>query len=155
LGFERSDLAQAADMPLSPAEPCCQERVDEVPGYPESHDPAAHADDVHIVVFNTLSCREVIVNQSRPNARNLVCTYRGADAAAADCHAAIYLPGNNRAGKWNDKVGIIVARIHAVRPDVDYLVPGFAEVSEQLFLEFESAVIGSNSDTHVIFPSSV
>jgi hypothetical protein len=52
--FKRSDLAQPAKMPLGPAEISSRERIDEISRYSRPHNPAAHTDDVHIVVFNSL-----------------------------------------------------------------------------------------------------
>ena len=99
-----------------------------------SHDPAAHTEDVHIVVLNSLPGRVVIVNQPCSDTRNFVCADGSADAAAADCHAAFHVPGSNRLGERDDEVGVVIARIQAVSSDIDYLVPSFAKMSNQLFL---------------------
>ena len=61
-------------MPLGLTEFGRQESLDEIPGYGRSHGPAAHTDNVHVVVLYTLPGGEVVVDQSGPDARNLVGT---------------------------------------------------------------------------------
>jgi hypothetical protein len=78
LGFERSHFTQPAKMPLSLAELRCHERVDQVSSHSRSNGPTAHTDDVHVVVLDTLLGREVIVNQTGADARDLVRTDRRA-----------------------------------------------------------------------------
>ena len=50
-------------MSLGLAEPGRQKGFHEVPGHRRSHRPAAHAEDVHVIVLDPLSSREVVVNQ--------------------------------------------------------------------------------------------
>ena len=50
-------------MSLGLAELSCQERLDEVPGDRRSDGPAAHAEDVQVIVLDTLSGREMVVDQ--------------------------------------------------------------------------------------------
>ena len=90
-GFQGSHLAQAAQVSLGLAELGGQERLDEVPGHGRSHGPAAHAEDVHVIVLDALPGREMVVDQRGADARNLVGADRRADAAAADRHAAVHL----------------------------------------------------------------
>jgi hypothetical protein len=52
--FKRSDPTQPDKMPLGPAEIGSQECIDEIFRHSRPHYPAAHTDDVHIVVFNSL-----------------------------------------------------------------------------------------------------
>ena len=75
-------------MPLGPAELRSEERIDKISRHRRSNNPAAHTDDVHMVVFNSLPGREVIVNQPRSEAQNLLGTDYGTDAAAANCYRA-------------------------------------------------------------------
>src|SRR5262249_22395982 len=89
--FQAGHLAQAPQVPLGLAELGPKERLDEVPGHGRPHGPAAHAEDVHVIVLDSLSGRAVIVDQSGSDARDLVGTDRGADAAAANRRAAVHL----------------------------------------------------------------
>jgi hypothetical protein len=50
----RSDLTQSAKMPLGSAELGSQERIDEISRHGRGHNPAAHTDNVQIVVLNSL-----------------------------------------------------------------------------------------------------
>jgi hypothetical protein len=56
------------------------------------------------------------MNQTGTDARNLIRTDRGTDAAAADRHTTLYLPASDRVGERYNEVRIIITRIHAVRP---------------------------------------
>ncbi len=55
-------FAQAPQVSLGLAKVGGEERLDEVPGDGWSHGPAAHTKDVHVIVFDTLSGREVVVD---------------------------------------------------------------------------------------------
>jgi hypothetical protein len=83
LRFERSYLAQPADVSLFLGELGGQEGIDQFSGDKKSHHPAANTEDVHIVVLHSLVSRVVVLNQSGTDAWNLVRTDRGADSAAA------------------------------------------------------------------------
>ena len=88
-----------------------------------SDGPAAHAEDVHVIVLDALLRREMVVDERRADARNLVGADRGADAAAADRHAALHLSRDHGLGERNDEVGIVVAGIQSVRAEVDDFMP--------------------------------
>src|SRR5689334_3298592 len=128
LRFERSHLAQPADVTLGRGELGCQERIDQFLGDNRSHNPAADTEEVHIVVLDSLVSRVVVLNQAGPDPRNLVRTDRGADSTAAHSYTAFHLPGSNRLSERDDEVGIIVSRIQAERPHIDDLVPSLAEM---------------------------
>src|SRR6516225_1164400 len=74
LRLEGSDLSESAQMPLGLTEPGRQERLDEIPGYGSPHGPATDTDNVHVIVLYALPGGEVVVDQSGPDARNLVGT---------------------------------------------------------------------------------
>src|SRR5258708_31698252 len=92
LRFERSYLAEAPQMPLSLTEPGRQKCLDEIPCYGRSHGPAAHTNDVHVVVLDALPGREVVVDQGGADTRNFVGAHGGPDAAAANRDAPLHLP---------------------------------------------------------------
>jgi hypothetical protein len=66
-------------MPRRLAELCREERLDEVPRNGGSFGSAAKAEDVHVIVFDPLLGREVIVDQRGADARDLVRTDRGSE----------------------------------------------------------------------------
>jgi hypothetical protein len=70
--FKRNDLTQPAKMPLGSAELGAQQRIDEISRHSRAHNPAAHTDDVQIVVFN--SCPLDSVRRIRVS--EFECVYR-------------------------------------------------------------------------------
>ena len=79
-------------MPLGLTEPGRQESLDEIPSYGRSHGPAAHTNDVHVVILDALPGREVVVDQGGADTRNFVGADGGAYAAAANRDAPFHLP---------------------------------------------------------------
>ena len=82
-------------MPLGSTELGREKCLDEIPGHRRPYGPTSHADDVDVVVFHSLTGREVIVDKRCPSSRHLVGADRRADAAAADRYAAIHLSRGN------------------------------------------------------------
>jgi hypothetical protein len=39
-----------------------EKRLDQIPGDGWSYGPAAHAKNIHVIVFDTLACRKMVVN---------------------------------------------------------------------------------------------
>ena len=74
LHFERSHLAQPANVPLASAELGGEESVDKIAGHSRSHDPAANTKYVHIVMLDSLVSRIVVLNQPGPHSGNFVRT---------------------------------------------------------------------------------
>jgi hypothetical protein len=62
LRFESSYFAEATQVPVQLAEPGMQKCLDEVPGNGRSHSPAAHTNNVHVVVLDTLPGRVMVVD---------------------------------------------------------------------------------------------
>src|SRR5215831_20424359 len=121
-------------MPLGPTEPGRQEGLDEIPSYGRSDGPAAHTNNVHVVVLDALPGGEVVVDQTGADTRGFVGTDRGAHAATANRDTAFYILAGNRLSQRNDKVGIVVARRQHSSAVVYYLVARRAKLGNQLFL---------------------
>src|SRR5208337_3882224 len=145
LPFQLSHFAQAAQVPFGSAELGCQEGLHQVPGHRWSYGPAAHADDVHMIVLDPLPGGEVVVNQAGANARNLVGADRGTDAAAADGDPPFHLPRNHSLGQWDDEIGIVVTRVQTMSTEIDHLMAGSSKLGHQLFLQTKPAMIGGDS----------
>src|SRR5262245_50052684 len=97
----------------------------------------------------------MVVDQGGADAVNLVGAHRCADAAAADCHAAIHLPGDHRLRKRDYIVGVIIAFAQAMGAEIDNFMPRVAKLSNQLLLQSKPAVICGNAYTHIFsFESS-
>ena len=76
-------------MSLRRAECGSEKRLNQVPGDRWANGSTAHAKDIHVIIFDTLSRGEVVVDQRCTNPAHLVSTHRGADAAAADRDATL------------------------------------------------------------------
>jgi hypothetical protein len=68
-----------------------QEGLDKIPSQHRACDSSAQADDVHVIVFDSLAGREVVGDQARACSRDLVSGHCRANAAAANCDSAFYL----------------------------------------------------------------
>ena len=72
--FDSSNLPKPADMLLSAAELGRPKSVNQISRHGWPHNPAAHAEDVHIVVLNSSVGGEMVLNQARPNTWDFVDT---------------------------------------------------------------------------------
>jgi hypothetical protein len=76
----------------------------------------------------------VIGDQCGADTLNLVGADRLANAASANRHAAFNPPLGESLSKRDHEVWIIVIRILSKCAEVYYLIPGFAEMRQQLLL---------------------
>src|SRR5262245_7776802 len=137
-------------MPVRLAVLRSQKCLNEIPGHCWAFGPTTHAEYVHMVVFDTLSSGEVIVDEPCANARHLVGTYRRADSTAANSHASIHLAGCDCLRKRNHEIGIIVLGIQIVGTEVHHLVASRFKFDHEVFFETESTMIGSDANPHAI-----
>jgi len=128
--------------------PGCQKRPDEIPGNGGAHRPAAHTNDVHVVVFDALLGGEVVVDQCRADSRNFVGADTRSYAAAANRHAAFHFPRHHGFRKRDNEIGIIVAGCPNVGTEIDDFVSVRTNSCDYLFLQTKPAVIGGDSNTH-------
>jgi hypothetical protein len=89
------------------------------------------------------------MNQSGTDSRNLIRADRRTDTTAADRNTTFHFPGSDRVGEGYNEVRVIVARIHAVRPEIDNLVAHFLKMSNQFLFQSKSTVISGNTNAHV------
>jgi hypothetical protein len=82
------------------------------------------------------------------NSLYLVGADRGPDTASTDRNAALHLSGHDRMGKRNNVVGIVIVMAKLMGPKVYNLMSGSLELRYQLFLEFESPMVGCKSYKH-------
>ena len=118
-------------MSLGAAELGPQKSLNQVPSDRRPNRPAAHANNIHVIVFNALHGREVVVNDRGSDAVHLVGAHRSANATAADRHAALYLSRDDRARQRHDEIGIVVRWIQAMGAEIDDLMPRRAQVRRQ------------------------
>ena len=93
-------------------------RLHEIPGHARSDRAATDADNVHVVVFDSLHCRKMVMDQPGADPRDLVRADRRADAAAADGHAALQGSRRHRLRERDDEVRIVVVRVHRVGAEI-------------------------------------
>jgi hypothetical protein len=126
-----------------------QKRLDEVPGHRRPDCPATHAENIHVIVLDPLPSREMIMDQRGTDAGDLVGADGCADAATADRDAAFDPPCRYSPRERRDKVRIVVVWAQAVCAEINDIMPGLAELRDQLLLQAEPAVIGGNADAHI------
>ena len=101
-----------------------------------------------MIVFNSLLGGEMVMNQAGMNSLDLVCTDGSSNTATADRNTALHLSGNDRMGQRNNVVGIVIVMAKLMGPEVYNLMPGSLKLGYQLFLEFESPMVGCKSYEH-------
>ena len=103
-------------MPVGLTELGVEKSLDEVPGDGRPDRPSAHAEDVEVIVLDALLRGEVVVDERRVDAGDLVGADRRANAAAADRHAALYVSRDDGLRERHDEVGIVVVAFKACAP---------------------------------------
>jgi hypothetical protein len=150
--FYGSHLAQAPEVALGLTEVGGEKRLDQVPGNGWPHGPAAHAKNVHVIVFDTLFGREVVMDQRCANTVNLIRAHRRANPAATDSDSALHLSGGYGLGQRDDIVGIVIALVRTKSSEIDDLMTRSAKPAEQFLLQSKSTMIGGNSNAHKYSP---
>ena len=125
-----------------------QECLHQIPCHTGTDSAPSHAEDIHVIILDTLLRGEMIVDQAGAHAFGFVGANRGTDAASADCNTSLNLPGDHGEGQGSNIVGIVIARIQFVGPKINDLMTGGLELSHQFLLELKSTVIGCKSYAH-------
>jgi hypothetical protein len=89
---------------------CSQISLDKIPGYFGSNCPSTHAQNVHMIVLDSLSGREVIVNQRGPHPFHLIGADRSTYPATADRDAPLHFACDHCLRKRHNEIRIVVAR---------------------------------------------
>ena len=134
-------------MPFFVGIPGGKEVIDEFMSEGGSDDARAEDEDVHIVMLDALVGRVRIVGESGADAGDFVGGNGGADAAAADEDAALGFTAEHFGGKGLGEVGVVDG-VSGIRSGVDWLITFGAEVFDEVLLESETGVVGSNGDFH-------
>src|SRR5262245_56429014 len=121
-------------MSLRLTKPGAQKRLHEIPSHCWPHGPAAHTQNVHVIVLYTLSRRKMVMNQSCPDALNLVCAHRGTDTAAADRHSSFNLLRSYSFCERDNIIGIIIGLTQLMCTEIDHFMSGSPQLFDQLFL---------------------
>jgi len=86
-----------------------QKRFDEIPGHQRANGAPTHAKNIHVVVFNALLGRKMVVDQCCPNTVDLIRAHRCAHSTPADGNSAIDSTSHNGTGERKDVVRIIIS----------------------------------------------
>src|ERR1700746_925402 len=121
-------------MSLRLTKPSVQKRLHEIPSPCWTHGPAAHTEDVHVVVLDTLSRRKMVVNQSSPDALDFVCADRSTNAASANRHSSFSLLPGYSFRQGNNIIGIIIGVTQLMCTEIDHFMSRSAQLFDQLFL---------------------
>jgi len=138
-----------------------EKRLDQLPRDFGAGGSAAQADDVQMIVLDTLACGKVILNQRRSDSGDLVRADRSTDAASAEGDPAFHVSTRDGTGEGNDVVGIVVTVIEAAIAEVNDFISRGTEVCDKRVLQEEPAMIGGNADKsgpwlfHVNSPSGL
>src|SRR5579872_363083 len=132
LVFQRSNFAEAPQMPLSLTEFSRQESLNQIPSEFRADNATAQTNNVHVIVLDALPRREMIFDQSCANARNLIGANRGAYTTAADGHAAHNFSAGNGTGEGNHEIRIIVLRVQREGPKIGDLMSRGAKLPGKL-----------------------
>ena len=109
LAFEFLHLCQTSFVSFRPGELSRQKCLNQLPRQRWSDHFSTEANDVHVVIFHALMCREHVVYESGSSAGNFVRGDRRANATAAECYATFHLPGGDGFGQRDDKIGVVTA----------------------------------------------
>jgi hypothetical protein len=142
---------QAAQMAFSLAVLCGQIGLDKIPGYFGSYGPSTHAQNVHMIVFDALPGREVIMDQPGTNSLYFVGADRCAYPATAYSNATLDFACGNCLSERDHEIGIVVTGIQAVRTEVRDFMASSMELGYQLLFEAESTVVSRNAHLHFSF----
>jgi hypothetical protein len=111
-------------MAFSAAEARIEERLDEFPRDGVTDNKAAEADHVKVVVFDALTRRKSLMDQTCPHTWHFVGDNARPNPTAANSHAAIDCSIGNCARQRLDKVWIVIIKGRLTVAEVDYFVAG-------------------------------
>src|SRR5262245_7259786 len=114
-----------------------QEGLHEIPGHTLPCRAATDADDVHVVVFDTLRRRKMIMDQPGPDTGNLVRADRGPHTAAADGNTTLDRSCRYGLSERNDEIRIVVVRGQRVGAEIYDVVSRCAKSCTQILLQAE------------------
>src|SRR5271157_4907207 len=146
--FEPGHLLKPSDVSLGAAEGRRNEGLSVIPGDLDTHDSSAQAEDVHVVVFDPLADRIMVVAQTGLDPFYLVGGHGSPDAAAADDDPTVDLAARHDAGERDDVVGVVVVRIELRGTEVPHHVARLAQPCNRPLLHIESTMVGGKCDLH-------
>jgi hypothetical protein len=98
-----------------------------------------------MVVLDALPRGEVVFHHGGANSGDLVGANGRAHTATTNGDPALHLAGGYCASERHDEIGVVVAGRENVGAEVDDVVSGCPETSEQVLFQDESAVVGRDA----------
>ena len=133
-------------MTLRAAKSRRQKGLHQFPGECVAHYEAPETDYIQVIVFNALVRGEAFMDQAGAHPRHFVRRDRCPDAAPTDGNAAFQVSASYRLGERYDKVRVIICLIPMPVTEFDYVITGFAQFSREISHQFQSSVVGGNTD---------
>jgi hypothetical protein len=133
-------------MTLGAAESGGQKGLNQFPSERMTDYETPEADHVQIVILDALVRRKGFMNQAGSHPRHFVRDDRCPHTTSTDGHTALHLSAGNCARQRDDKIRIVVISVQSAVAELDYLVAGHAQLSDELFHQFKSAVVGGDAD---------
>jgi hypothetical protein len=145
--FELRHFRQTAPMALGTAETGEEKCFNQLPGKSMPNDKTTEADQIDVIVLDSLVGRKRVMNQTGSDARHLVGNNRSTDSAAADGNTSLHISSGDCSGQRHDKIRIIVIGHRLPVTEINDFRTGLTQHADQVFFELITAVIGSYADT--------
>ena len=146
--FRLENLAQAPGEALLVAVAGVQKGCHEFRSQRQADNPPSQAQDVEIVVLDSLAGGIRVMTNARPHALELVRGNSGSDAAAANDDAALSFAVANGLGNRYGEVGVVVGWIVLVSTDVYRFVTRFRHLLDDRHLEVKAGVVSPDRNAH-------
>src|SRR5258708_4243703 len=151
LRFQGFYFAQATHVAFFVCEFGAEERFYEILGQHWADDPRAEHQHIDVVVLHTLMRGIGIVTHAGTDTRQFVGGDAGADATAADEHAALGFFVEDRAADRLGEIGI-VRGVFVEGADVEHFVTQRAQQIAHGYFQLKSRVVRANHNFHGRFP---
>src|SRR5215470_8574735 len=148
-GFKLKDFGQPATMSIYAAEPGSKEALRAVPGNRDTDSPASEAEDVQVIILNTLACRKVIVTECGARPSHFIGGHGSTHAAAAHEDSPLHLSAGHSTSEGKREIWVVVVDVIGRIAKIDDLVASFRKQPSELLLHFESAMICANAHLHI------
>ncbi len=116
--------------------------LEEFPSEGGADHETTEADQVEVVIFDPLMCREAFMDQRGADPGNPVGNDRCPDSAATDGDAPFDLARGDSAGQRGDVIGKVVVGLRELVSEIDYFMACLVEFSGEVPFQFEAAVVG-------------
>jgi hypothetical protein len=121
-------------MPRGAAEAGGKKSLNELQRERRSDHLSAETKDIHVVVFDALTGRKHVMDQSGAHPRDLIRGDRGANAAAAQRHPALDLARRDSPRQGDDEIRVVISRVQPICAEVLNVIAVAAQSRAELDL---------------------